>query len=382
VNIEKTAPAGAPTETVEKLAGLVRRHGLDAVVLLSPQGFTYATGLRIVSHPLMRWRHAAAVIGPEQLAGVLAIDMERSFVADALPDVPLVVWKEFVEEPMDALAGLIQQTWGPGPLTVGVEMDFIPAARLERLRAGLPDVTWVGIDDELEALRSSKTAGELDTVRDLSLAADEALRVGLTGAEVGQTEAELGERIVSALYASGVTEHRFLIAATGIGSQYPNAGPTSRAIAYGDVVRVEIFGGRNGYQAGVARTAVVGEPTAEVRWHWDLVSGARRTGLELVRPGADPQAIYQAYVEALGPLGKHAIAFFGHGMGLDMHELPYISATSTDRIEAGAIMGIEPFAMIPGRFGFQVKDVVAVTDAGYDVISDRLDGGELFVIES
>lgn len=368
------------TSTVAKLSGLVCEMRLDGVVLLSPQGFTYATGLRIVSHPLMRWRHAAALIGPERLDGVLAIDMERSFVADSLPDVALAVWKEFIEEPMEALAHLIRNLWGGEPLTLGIETDFIPAARMELLKVLLPQVIWVSVDGQLEQLRSSKTVTELDTVRSLSRAADEALRIGLAGAHVGQTETELGERIVSALYAGGVTEHRFLIAATGTGSQYPNAGPTERTIQLGDVVRVEIFGGRGGYQAGVARTAVVGEASPDVAWHWELISGARRAGLAQLRPGADPRAVYAAYVEALGPLAERAIAFFGHGMGLDMHELPYLSATSTDRIEAGAIIGIEPFAMIPGRFGFQVKDVVTVTDDGYEMISDRMDGGELHVI--
>lgn len=380
MTVEKTAPL-SPRETVRRIADLVRRRNLDGTVLLSPQGFTYATGLRIVSHPLMRWRHAAALIGPDDLAGVLVIDMERSFVTDAMPGVPLVVWKEFVEEPMVALAGLIGHSWGPGPLRIGIETDFIPAVRLDRLRAALPDVTWVAIDDDLELLRASKTRGELDTIRQLSLAADNALRVGLEAAAVGQSETELGESIVSALYSSGVSEHRFLIAATGLGSQYPNAGPTSRKIDHGDVVRVEIFGGRDGYQAGVARTAVVGEPSQDVQWHWDLVSGARQAGLRMIRPGADPRQIYRTYVDALGPLSKYAIAFFGHGMGLDMHELPYLSGTSTDVIESGAIIGVEPFAMIPNRFGFQVKDVVAVTDTGYEVISDLLDGGELFVID-
>ncbi|MDY6995186.1 MAG: Xaa-Pro peptidase family protein [Actinomycetota bacterium] len=381
MTVEKTAPASEQRQTVRKLAGVVRDRNLDGMVLLSPQGFTYATGLRIVSHPLMRWRHAAALIGPTDLTGVLAIDMERSFVADALPSVPLAVWKEFVEEPMTVLGELIERTWGTGSLTIGIETDFIPAVRLDRLRAVLPTVTWVAIDDDLELQRASKTDSELDTIRQLSLASDNALRIGLEGAAVGQTEAELGERIVSALYASGVTEHRFLIAATGIGSQYPNAGPTARQIGYGDVVRVEIFGGRDGYQAGVARTAVVGEASEEVRWHWNLVSGARRAGLEMLRPGADPQAVYRTYVDALGPLGEYAIAFFGHGMGLDMHELPYLSASSTDTIESGAIIGVEPFAMIPHRFGFQVKDVVAITNDGYEVVSDLLEGGELFVID-
>jgi len=380
--ITEQADLRAAPETVVKLAGLVRELDLTGVVLLSPQGFTYATGLRIVTHPLMRWRHAAALIGPDRLDAVLVIDMESSFVANGLPNVPMMVWREFIDEPMEVLAQLITRQWGAGPLRIGIETDFIPAARLDLLKVALPTVTWVPIDTNLELLRSSKTTTEVDIVRQLSVKADEALRTGLEGVRVGQTEAELGERIVSALYASGVSEHRFLVAATGLGSQFANAGPTQRVIQHGDVVRVEIFGSHNGYQAGVARTAVVGEPSDDVLWHWRYISGARSAGLELLRPGADPRAIYAAYVEALGPLAEHAIAFFGHGMGLDMHELPYISATSTDTIEAGAIIGIEPFAMIPGRFGFQVKDVVAVTDQGYQMISDRLDGGELYVIDA
>src|SRR3546814_7747355 len=120
------------------------------------------------------------------------------------------------------------------------------------------------------------------------------------------------------------------------------------------------------------RTAVVGDASDEVRWHWDIVSGARRAGLELLRPGADPRAVYAAYVDALGPLREHAIAFFGHGMGLDMHELPYLSASSTDEVSEGAVIGVEPFAMIPGRFGFQVTDVVAITSDGYSVVSDQI----------
>lgn len=371
-------PAPTRVDRIREAAGTLR---LDGTVLTSPQGFTYATDLRIVSHPLMRWRHAAALVGPGGIDGVLAIDMERAFVADALPSARLAVWREFVDEPMEVLARLVTDTWGSGPLRLGIELDFLPAARFEILRSRLPQVEWVAVDVALEQARARKTAQELDIVRTLSLAADQALSSALRSTTVGDTEAQIGERIISALYATGVSEHRFLIAATGEGSQYANAGPTDRQVRPGDVVRVEVFAGSNGYQAGVARTAVAGGASEEVLWHWKIVSGARRAGLDLLRPGVDPQAVYAAYVAALGPLRRHAIAFFGHGMGLDMHELPYISAHSTDVISEGAIIGIEPFAMIPGRFGFQVKDVVAVTATGYEVVSDLLDGGELHVID-
>jgi Xaa-Pro aminopeptidase len=369
-----------PSSTVDRLVDVVSQTGVDGIVLLSPQGFTYATGLRIVSHPLMRWRHAAALVGRDGIEGVMAIDMEELFVSDALPGTPLAVWKEFVEEPMDTLAGLIRRVWGTGPLTIGIELDFLPAGRMVMLERLLPGVTWVAIDSAVEHARARKTPSELDVVRSLSLSADRALLTALEATTAGDTEAELGERIISALYATGVSEHRFLIAASGTQTQYANAGPTGKVIEDGDLLRVEVFAGANGYQAGVARTAVMGAPSAEIEDHWAIVSGARTAGIELIRPGADPRAIYAAYTAALGPLSQHAIAFFGHGMGLDMHELPYISASSTDEIAEGAIIGVEPFAMIPGRFGFQVKDVVAVTADGYEMVSNLLDGGELYVV--
>lgn len=378
-SVDTVAESGSET-TTDRIREAIVALQADGIVLLSPQGFTYATGLRIVSHPLMRWRHAAALVDAGGIEGVLAIDMERAYVADALAQARLAVWREFAEEPMEALAGLILEVWGDGPLRLGIELDFLPATRFEILRSRLPQVEWVAADMALERVRARKTEDELAIVRDLSLAADRALLTALESCSVGDTEAQLGERIISALYSTGVSEHRFLIAATGEGSQFANAGPTDRVVRQGDVVRVEVFAGSGGYQAGVARTAVVGDASDEVRWHWDLVSGARRAGLELLRPGVDPRAVYAAYIDALGPLREHAIAFFGHGMGLDMHELPYLSAHSTDEISEGAIIGVEPFAMIPGKFGFQVKDVVAITADGYRVVSDLLDGGELYVI--
>jgi Xaa-Pro aminopeptidase len=197
----------------------------------------------------------------------------------------------------------------------------------------------------------------------------------------GDTEYAVGRRIIEALYASGISEHRTLIVASGERSWFPNVGPSQRVLRPGDVVRVEVFAGEGGYQAGVARTAVVGTPGPELVRQWAQVSGARSAALDLLRPGADPVAIYRAYVDALGPLGERAIVFFGHGMGLDLHEPPYLTATSTDPLEAGAILGVEPFVMIPGLFGLQVKDVVALTAGGYDLLSDRLDGGALAVID-
>src|SRR3546814_6076453 len=154
-----------------------RRHPMCALVtgvqtcalpifLLSPQGFTYATGLRIVSHPLMRWRHAAALVDAGGVEGVLAIDMERAYVADALPHARLAVWREFVEEPMEALATLIVDVWGAEPMRLGIELDFLSATRFEILRARLPQGVWIRVWSRRERGGARHSAGGRGLMRE------------------------------------------------------------------------------------------------------------------------------------------------------------------------------------------------------------------------
>src|SRR3546814_5605493 len=87
--------------------------------------------------------------------------MGRAYVADALPHARLAVWREFVEEPMEALATLIVDVWGDEPLRLGIELDFLSATRFEILRARLPQVEWIAVEAALERVRARKTAGEL-----------------------------------------------------------------------------------------------------------------------------------------------------------------------------------------------------------------------------
>jgi Xaa-Pro dipeptidase len=177
---------------------------------------------------------------------------------------PNQVWREFKDDPMEALARLIGDVIATGPLTLGVETDFIPTGAMQRLTELLPQVTWVACDELVETCRASKTPSELSRVRDLVLAVDGALESALSASKAGDAEFEIGQRIIASVYATGITEHRILIVASGERSWLPNVGPSDRTIQPGDVVRVEIFGIQDGYQAGVARTAVVGAPSAQL----------------------------------------------------------------------------------------------------------------------
>jgi Xaa-Pro aminopeptidase len=359
---------------------IINKLDVDGLLLLSPQSYIWATGFRVTTHAMMRWRYAAALLVESGIDSLLSVDMEATTVAGALPEPALYVWREFSNNAMEVLARMITERLPRGPLRLGIETDFVPTGVMEQLRGLLPEVTWVPCESEIAQARIAKDPNETARIRDLVTASDDALAEALAGVQVGQTEFEVGERIISSLYSTGVNEHKVLIVASGPRTQYPNVPPSGRAIEYGDLLRVEVFGGADGYQAGVARTAVVGEPSAEAARLWEFIRASRTAGLEALRPGAKPSEVYAAYVDALGPLRQYAIAFWAHGMGLDVHEPPYISAESTDELLEGAILGIEPYAMIPGKFGLQIKDVVSITASGYEILSHRLDGGELHVV--
>ena len=93
--------------------------------------------------------------------------------------------------------------------------------------------------------------------------------------------------------------------------------------------------------------------------------------LEIIKPGASSRDIYDAYLKMIAPLDMPPIAFVGHGIGLHLHEDPYLGAQNDCELEAGMVLGIEPLIYRTGHgFGLQNKDMVAVTEHGCMLLSD------------
>jgi Xaa-Pro aminopeptidase len=168
-----------------------------------------------------------------------------------------------------------------------------------------------------------------------------------------------------------------MIVASGERSQYPNVGPTARALKSEDLIRMEIFGMKNGYHAGVCRTAVVGFPTAEQEKIWKNLIECKHLVMEMIKPGARCQEIYRRFLKHFTALGFEPIGFVGHGIGLFLHEEPYLGRYGDEVLEEGMAVAIEPLVYIPGRFGLQNKDMLAVMRDGCEVLSNVTETEEL-----
>jgi Xaa-Pro aminopeptidase len=296
------------------------------------------------------------------------------------PDLDVRIWEEFADDAMPVLARLLGDL-GLATGRIGLETNYLPARDMERLGGLLPEATWVPSGALFDRLRIHKTPREIELIARLSRITDGSIKAALESVSAGDTEMDLAGAVTTNLFRQGADNFKWLILASGERSQYPNVGPTDRVLEPGDIVRLEVFGMLDGYHAGICRTAVVGEPPAEIADIWTAIAGCRDMIWEGLRPGASAAAVYQKVAARFEELGWEAMSFVGHGIGLFVHEEPYVGRYGDATIEAGMVLGTEPVWLVPGRHGFQVKDIVTIDDDGCRVLSDVTDTDRLLVIE-
>ena len=366
-------------DVIAKQRKAMEERGLDALVASSPENLAYTAGLVVPSQRLMRWRHAMCIVEPSGHTTMVTIDMEETTVRAHAAFDHTRVYREFTDDPMQEAADALEDR-GLAAGAVGVEMEHLPAGDFATLRRRLPGASLVAADDLFRDLRQVKTAREIGRLRTLSRITDRAIGETLARARPGMSELDMAGELTGRLFSLGAQDFELMIVASGERSQFPNVGPTHRTLRAGDLIRMEIFGVIDGYHAGVCRTAVVGRPTPEQARIWDNLIECKRLVMDLVRPGAHAKAVYQRFLEKFDELGLEPISFVGHGIGVFLHEEPYLGRYGEKTLEQGMVLAIEPLVYIPGRMGLQNKDMLLVTRDGCELLSDVTDTDRLMEV--
>ena len=374
-------------EIVDRQVAAMKAAGLDAMISCSPESFAYLTGFVVPSQPLIRHRHAMAIVTADGKTALFGVDMEATTIRRREPNTPTSIWAEFTDSAMLVLASQLREL-GLGSGRVGIELDYLPAGDFARLTQALPQVRFEGNEALLARLRQIKTSEEIELLRRLSVIADKSITDALAAVKAGDSEMDIAAHMTRNIYTLGAEHFKLMIVATGERSQLPNVGPSERRLQREDVCRVEIFSVISGYQAGVCRTAVVQQAPAHADEIWKNLVECKYLIMDMIKPGASCRAIYQAFLAKLAELNLPPISFVGHGIGLHLHEDPYIGTTpeigkSGDaKLEAGMVLGVEPLCYQTGYgYGMQNKDMMLVTETGCELLSNYADTDRLIVID-
>lgn len=367
------------SETIVREREAMRRHGLDAIVVSSPENIAYTADVIVPSQAIIRHRLVFVVVPLEGEPAIIVVNIEESFVEGNSSIKQVISYNEFTEDPVEVLADRIS-AMGLGKARIGIEKSAISIEGFETLCAILPDVSFEAVDELFQQLRMIKTPGELKRLRRVGRAAEKAARAAFQQVKVGMSEIELGQLISETYMAQGGDRLTMLVVGAGERSGFANATPTTREIEAGDVIRVDVIGTGDNYYSDVARTAVVGEPTPQQSRAYKRMVEARKTALEAIRPGASTRAIYERYAQQMEVWGLPPIKFLGHGLGLTLHEEPYLGPYTDIELQAGMVLCIEPLCWYPNEWGVQLEDELIVTEDGYELITDYYDESQLFQI--
>ncbi|WP_313673516.1 Xaa-Pro peptidase family protein [Mycolicibacterium sp.] len=271
------------------------------------------------------------------------------------------------ENPYDLLADALG-----GHARVAVT-DSMPALHLLPLaeRLGAVPVLGTGI---MAALRMVKDADEIDALRRAGAAIDRVHARVPDFLKAGRTEAEVAKDITEAIVAEGHSEAAFVIVGSGPNGADPHHECSDRELRTGDIVVVDIGGPvEPGYNSDCTRTYSIGQPDSEIAEQYAVLQRAQAAAVAAVRPGVSAEQVDAAARDVLtaAGLGEYFVHRTGHGIGLSVHEEPYIVAGNDQPLTAGMAFSVEPGVYLPGRWGARIEDIVIVTADGALPVNDR-----------
>ena len=348
---------------------------------------------------LTRAAHLDALLitpGPDlrYLLGSAAQSFERltCLIVPASGETPSVVLPKLELAALDGSAaaelGIHLVPWVDGVDPYGVVKSTLNAGARVAVADSMPALHLLPIADALTALpvsatpilrelRMTKDSAEIDALRRAGAAIDRVhARMG-EWLRTGRTEADIAADIRAAIVAEGHLDADFVIVGSGPNGANPHHAESGRVVEPGDVVVIDIGGPvEPGYFSDSTRTYVLGEPDPEIAERYAVLERAQAAAVAAVRPGVTAASVDAAARKVLTEAGFGAefIHRTGHGIGLSVHDEPYVVDGNDIVLRAGMAFSIEPGIYFDGEWGARIEDIVVVTEDGVESVNHRPHG--------
>ena len=361
------APAitsGERDARLDRARELTAAAGADALLIGAGASLRYFTGVAWAQSE----RLVALVLPVSGRPVMICPAFELgSLQAALLQDVDIRVWEEH-EDPC-ALVATPLADFGLDVLALDPQLPFFV---VDGLRRAGPSLSLVNAAPVVDGCRRVKSTAELALMRQAKAMTLEVQRRAALVLAPGVTTTEIRRFIDQAHRRIGADAgSSFCAVQFGEATQYPHGLPGAQTLSEGDLVLIDTGCQVQGYNSDITRTYVFGEPTPEHRRVWEVERQAQQAAFDAVWPGVPCAAIDETARRVL-----HAAGFgpdyqlpglphrTGHGIGLSVHEAPYLVRGDNTPLEPGMCFSNEPMIVIPGAFGIRLEDHFHVTEAG------------------
>ncbi len=358
--------AAGPAGRIARVRELMADRGYDAVVVRDEANLRWLTGCKGVFDFTFEFPHAAFIT---QDVCYLHTDSRyfNSFEENMPEGSPWVLDMDEGTIP-NWVAGKAHATRSR---TVAVE-DGMQLGFFRELERGLEDLgiacALPMMHGDIRLMRAIKDEEEIALMRHAQSITDAAFKHMLGFIKPGLTEKQVRSELENFMFENGADSLAFSsIVASGPNTANPHAIPSDRVIEKGDFVLMDYGAGYRDYRSDMTRTVCVGEPTQEQLDLYALVRRTHEECVEAIHAGVDGNAIHELSRKIIGEAGYGAYYNhgLGHGVGIDIHEMPMFGRKS-NTVEAGSVITVEPGVYLPGVGGVRLEDFGLVTETGYE----------------
>ena len=352
-----------------KLKDILHSAKLDALVLNPGPSLTYLTGMQfhLSERPVTVLFSVDAqihIVLPELEVGKLA-SLPFPIQSFAFSDDPKTWVRAYIKAVQSARVN---------GQRIGVEESHLRVLELRLLEQAAPQAQFISAEEKVASLRMLKDQAEIKAIHRAVAIAQDAYLATLPYIKPGVTEREVAAELTLQLLRHGSDPSLAFspIVASGPNSANPHATPTARAITPGDLLVIDWGASYEGYISDLTRTLSIGEPQTEMDRIAQVVAEANAAGRLVCAPGITAGEVDRATRSVIEQAGYGDLFFHrtGHGIGMEVHEEPYIRADNEHRLLPGMTFTIEPGIYLPNRGGVRIEDNVVITETGVESLSD------------
>lgn len=344
---------------IDAAFGLFREAEIDALVVSTPSNIRYLCGFSGSNGTIILSAGRATLITDARYD-----ERAREEIEAAGADIDLVIAPSPARAELLKIIGAAER--------VGIEADTVSWAEATTFIGELGEDRVVATRGIIESLRLTKDDSELESMRTAAAIADAALDQLLTSFGPGPTERDVARALDALVLDGGADGPAFdTIVASGPNASRPHHQCSNRPLSPGDLVIIDFGAEFQGYRSDMTRSFVLGEPSARQAEMLDGVLAAQGAGVDAVAAGVAASEIHatcRSHLDAIG-LGEFFPHGTGHGVGLDIHEGPAVSAKATATLAPGHVITVEPGVYIPDFGGVRWEDTVVVTASGAEPLT-------------